>query len=92
MREEAKEELGYNPILRAQFLAVVENQLTANDPPETRETFDRLVSAGISEEDAKIYIAQAVCVEVLCILKQRRPFNLKRYVTNLKRLPEMPRE
>jgi hypothetical protein len=92
MREEPEEDLGYNPILRAQFLEVVENQLKANDPPETRETFDRLLSEGISEEDAKIYIAQAVCVEVLCILKQRKPFNLKRYVTNLKRLPEAPKE
>jgi hypothetical protein len=92
MREEPEEDQGYNPILRAQFLAVVENQLKANDPPETRETFDRLLSEGISEEDAKIYIAQAVCVEVLSILKQRKPFNLKRYVTNLNRLPEVPRE
>ncbi len=80
-----------NPHLRAAFLKVVDNQLKANDPPETKETFDRLVAQGISEEDAKLYIAQAVGVETFEILKYQRPFNLKRYVDNLKRLPRPPR-
>ena len=92
MRKESGEEQEYNPLLREQFLEVVENQLEAKDPPETRETFDRLVSEGISEEDAKIYIAQAVCLEALSVLKHRHPFNLKRYVKNLNRLPKEPRE
>ena len=82
----------FNPYLRAAFLEVVENQLRDNDPPETRETYDRLVSEGISQENAKICIAQAVCVEVWDTLKNQRPFNLKRYVKNLKRLPKEPRE
>jgi len=82
----------YNPYLRATFLEIVENQIRDNDPPETRETYDRLVSEGISQENAKICIAQAVCVEVWDTLKNQRPFNLKRYVKNLKRLPKEPRE
>jgi hypothetical protein len=79
-----------NPHLKAAFLEVVDNQLKANDPPETRETFNRLVAQGISEGDAKLYIAQAVCVETFDILKHKRPFNLQRYVKNLARLPEPP--
>jgi len=81
-----------NPRLRASFLQIVDNQLRANDPPETRETFDRLVAQGISEEDAKVYIAQAVCVETFDILKYKKSFNLKRYVKNLQLLPKQPQE
>jgi predicted nucleic-acid-binding protein len=81
-----------NPHLRAAFLEIVDNQLRANDPPETRATFDRLVAQGISEKDAKLYIAQAVCVEVYTILKHREPFNQQRYVENLQRLPQPPEE
>ena len=80
-----------NPHLRAAFLEIVNNQLKANDPPETRETLNRLVAQGISEDDAKRYIAQAVGVETFDILKHKRPFNLQRYVKNLARLPETPR-
>jgi len=79
-----------NPHLKAAFLQVVDNQLKGNDPPETRETFNRLVAQGISEGDAKLYIAQAVCVETYDILKHKRPFNRQRYVKNLARLPEPP--
>jgi hypothetical protein len=81
-----------NPRLKRVFLEVVENQLEANDPPETRETLKRLTSEGISEDNAKIYIAQAVCVEVYHALKHKQEFNLQRYLKNLKRLPEEPEE
>jgi len=81
-----------NPRLKRAFLEVVENQLEANDPPETRETLKRLTSEGISADNARIYIAQAVCVEVYHALKHKQEFNLPRYLKNLKRLPEKPGE
>lgn len=81
-----------NPRLRASFLEVVENQLKANDPPETRQTLDRLIAQGISREDAKIYIAQAVCLEVFSVLKQDKPSDQARYIRNLQRFPKAPTE
>ncbi len=81
----------HNPHLKAAFLETVENQLADNDPPETRETLDRLISEGITEEDAKLYIAQAVCLEVFDIMKHQKEFNQKRYLKNLKRLPKEPK-
>jgi len=87
-----REDQEYSPRLKAVFLEVVENQLKANDPPETRQTLQRLVSEGISEEDARIYIAQAVCVEVWDVLRNRKPFNRQRYVRNLKALPRETQE
>ena len=79
-----------NPHLRATFLEIVENQLRANDPPETKETLNRLLAQGISTEDAKLYLAQAVCAATFDILKHHRPFNRQRYVENLRRLPDPP--
>jgi len=81
-----------NPRLKASFLEVVDNQLKANDPQETRQTLDRLIAQGISQEDAKIYIAQAVCVEVFNILKHNQPSDQARYLRNLQRLPKEPLE
>ncbi len=92
MRSRSIENQAYNPHLKATILEVVSNQLRANDPPETRETLDRLVSQGMSKEDAKIYIAQAVCVEIWDALHNNKPFNRERYVNNLQRLPEEPLE
>jgi hypothetical protein len=91
MKKKSKNEEG-NPRLRATFLQIVDNQLRANDPPETRQTLERLMAQGISREDAKIYIAQAVCVEVFNVMKQNQPSDHVRYVRNLQRLPEEPRE
>ena len=81
-----------NPHLKAAFLDVVSNQIANNDPPETRQTRDRLMSAGISEEDARIYIAQAVCVEMWDIMKNQKTFNSERFIRNLNKLPEEPEE
>ena len=81
-----------NPRLKASFLEVVDNQLKANDPPETKQTLDRMIAQGITREDAKIYIAQAVCVEVFNVLKHKKPFDQARYLRNLQRLPKEPKE
>jgi hypothetical protein len=81
-----------SPYLKAAFMKAVDNQIASNDPPEARETLKRLISEGISEEDARIYIGQAVCIEVWDIVKNKGEFNLERYVRNLNSLPEEPRE
>ena len=81
-----------NPYLKAAFMEVVDNQIASNDPPETRQTLDRLTSPGISKQDARIYIGQAVCVEIWDIMKNKKEFNRERFVRNLKNLPEEPKE
>jgi len=73
-------------------MEVVENQIRDGDPPETKEALERLKSQGISEDDARIYIGQAVCVEVWDILKNKKEFNMERFLRNLKNLPDEPQE
>lgn len=91
MRRKSKPERA-SPRLRAAFLQIVQNQLDANDPPETRETVERLMAQGISAQDSKRYIAQAVAAEVWYILHENETFDLDRYVKNLERLPAPPWE
>jgi len=91
MKKKSSHEEG-NPRLKATFLEIVDNQLKANDPPETRQTLDRLIAQGILREDAKIYIAQAVCVEVFNVMKHNKPSDQARYIRNLQRLPKEPEE
>lgn len=81
-----------NPHLKAAFMEVVDNQLRDNDPPETRYTYNRLIAQGISKDDARIYIGQAVCVEVWDIMRNKREFNRERFIRNLNNLPEEPTE
>ncbi len=86
MEEESK------AIIRAAFMETVDNQLAANDPPETRQTLDRLLSEGWSEEDAKALICQCVITEVFRVGKYGEAFNQERFLYNLKNLPDEPVE
>ncbi|MFH2045045.1 MAG: hypothetical protein ABIK92_07850 [Pseudomonadota bacterium] len=79
-----------NPHLQSVILEVVDNQLKANEPPETRQTFDRLVSEGYSEEDAKKLIGSVVASEIFDVLKKQKPFNRERFVKALNKLPKLP--
>jgi len=81
-----------NHKLKTEILETVNNQLKSGDPPEARQTFNRLIEQGISEEDAKIYIGQAVTVEIFNIMKYGETFNLERYIRNLAGLPKEPWE
>ncbi len=78
------------PYLKSAILEVVDNQLEANDPPETRQTFDRLIADGYSEEDAKNLIGSVVVSEIFDVLKKQEPFNPARFAKALHALPKMP--
>jgi len=79
-----------NPHLRAAIMEAVENQLRDNDPPQTRQTLNRLMEAGHSEKEAKRLIGCVVSAEIFDVLKKNEPFNLERFVTGLDKLPAMP--
>jgi hypothetical protein len=82
-----------NPdVVRAAILEVVENQLRDGTPPETKQTFERLVAEGYSEQEAKRLIAVVVAIEIFDVLKQNQPYNQARFVAALRRLPKLPYE
>jgi len=75
---------------REAILEVVSNQIADGNPPETKETFDRLVSEGLEEAEARRLIGCVVASEFFEILKHRQPFDHDRYVRVLRKLPELP--
>lgn len=82
-----------NPeIARAMMLEVIENQINDDTPPETKQTYDRLIADGHSHEETMNMIACAVAAEIHDVIKQEQSFNLERYVAALHNLPEIPRD
>ena len=81
-----------NEHLRNTIFEVIDNQINADDPPETAMTLERLVKEGYSDFQAKQLIGQAVVVKVIDALKNKRPYNEQRYISNLRNLPNEPRE
>ena len=79
-------------VLNKAVLEVVENQIKGNDPPETRETYERLRSEGHSDAEARRLIGVVVAAEIFDILKESRPFDEESFVAALRRLPKLPLE
>ena len=75
---------------RAAFLAAIETQIRTKDPPETKQTLDRLMKDGFSREESMKFIACALIGELFGILKNESKYDHARYVANLKRLPKRP--
>ena len=81
-----------NPRLKAVILQVVENQLKDNNPPETKQTYNRLIQEGFPKSEAKRLLACAVSAEIFDVLKNEESFNQERFVRALNKLPKMPWE
>lgn len=79
-----------NPVLKRKILQVVSNQLKNLDPPETKQTYDRLIADGISDQEARQLIGCVVSCEIFDVLKQQRVFNRDRFVKALNKLPKLP--
>lgn len=78
----------YNKFLKEQINETFNNQLRNNDPPETKITYQRLLKEGILEQRAKELIGIVLSAEIYDVLKEKKPFNEKRYVGRLARLPD----
>ncbi len=75
--------------LRRATYEVLENQLKDNDPPETRQTYDRLRSQGIAESEVRRLLSAIITVEIFEVVKNGRPFDRARFIERLKALPRL---
>ena len=89
-RGKKKKESEYNPHAQRAILEAVDNQLEENDPPEVRDTFNRLRDEGFSELDTKKLIASALVYEMWGIMKEGKEYNAENYIKLLKDLPNLP--
>jgi hypothetical protein len=76
--------------LNKAILDVVENQIRELNPPATKETFDRLIGEGFDEDEARRLIGCVVASEIFDVLRDLQPYNEDRYVSALRKLPELP--
>ena len=51
-----------NENLRDVIFEVIDEQIAANDPPETALTLKRLIEEGYSEFEAKQFVGQAIVI------------------------------
>ena len=76
----------FNPRLKAVILEVVEDQIRNDNPPETRQTFERLLAAGHSRQQAVEMIGSALVEEIWAILHNHKPFDRARFTALLEQL------
>jgi hypothetical protein len=72
--------------------ATVRDQIKANDPPETGSTLRRLLAAGFDERNAIEHITAVLAAETYDVMNEGREFDLKKYIRNLRRLPDLPED
>jgi hypothetical protein len=70
------------------ILAVVDQQMRDNTPPETQRTFERLVARGYAPEDARRLIGNVVAQEIFAVMQRGEAYNEQRYILALRGLPE----
>jgi 5'-deoxynucleotidase YfbR-like HD superfamily hydrolase len=79
-----------SPQVTAAILEAVDNQLRDLTPPETKETYDRLIASGVSDEEARRLIAVALSNEMFQMLKYKKNYSPERYIASLRKLPKLP--
>jgi len=75
-----------NPYLKQHLIDAVENQLRDNNPPVTRETFERLQADGYTTQQAKEKIAAVLIESIYNVLKTNTPHNDAEYEKRLRAL------
>jgi hypothetical protein len=72
--------------VRDAMLDTVLNQLETGDPPEAKNTYDRLVAAGQSKNQALQLMAGALRVEMNRMLSESTPFDNQKYAALLAKI------
>jgi hypothetical protein len=62
------------------ILAVVDQQMRATTPPETRRTFEHLVALGYAPHDARRLIGNIVAQEIFAVMPRGEIYNEQRYI------------
>jgi hypothetical protein len=78
--------MGNDKTVRDAMLDTVLNQINTNDPPEARDTYDRLIDEGASNTQALQLMAAALGTEMKRMLAEATPFDAKGYAAALARL------
>lgn len=72
--------------LKKIILEIVDNQLKENNPPCTKDTYEKLINAGYSRSEAKEKIGAIVLTEIYDILKEGQTFDEENYKKSLEEM------
>jgi len=72
--------------VRDVMLDTVLNQIDTNDPPQARETYDRLIDEGAANSQALQLMAAALRIEMNRMMAEATPFDSARYAELLVKL------
>lgn len=78
--------------LLPELLDAVEQQLVSPQTKYVPKTFQRLLKAGLEEDEAKRQIACCLSEEMFEIMRLKRPFDEKAYRAALDELPLEPED
>lgn len=70
-------------MLKKTMMEIVDNQLKANNPPCTKETYEKLLDAGYSRSEAKDKISEIVRTEIYDMIKKGQSFDREKYKNSL---------
>ncbi|MBF0097704.1 MAG: hypothetical protein HQM04_15150 [Magnetococcales bacterium] len=90
MKKKHKKNRGDRENAAREILLAVDNQLHSPDMPEVKATYERMLSLGYDDEDARKLIGSALACEIFLILAENQEFDRDRYRATLDMLPELP--
>lgn len=74
----------------ATLIQAIENQIESGEPPAARATLNKLTLVGYEREEILELMALVLAAEIRAMLAEDRPFDLARYETALRALPQLP--
>ena len=80
-----------NPYVGKKIIEGVREQIAIDDPPEVKETYDRLIADGHPDQEVLKMLACVLSTEMFEIMKHKRVFD-QLYVRRLLALPTLPWE
>ena len=83
------DELIRKELLRQQLIEVINTQISENNPPETKLTYDRLMKQFKDHDEVMRHIGCVIVAEIFDVLKKKEPYNKERYVEKLNNLPDL---
>ncbi|MGE5615424.1 MAG: hypothetical protein ACM3X5_00770 [Bacillota bacterium] len=75
--------------VRDGFLSSIVNQISTNDPPEARQTYDRLRADGRTDTEALQLMGLVLKNEMQKMISESRGFSNERYISLLEKLPDI---
>jgi hypothetical protein len=76
--------------VRAELRQVLQNQMEAGEPPETKQTFERLRAAGVPEDEIWRLMSAVLAGELATMMREERLYDRDHYVRALSGLPNWP--